>query len=111
MISTVMFVATAQANDVTIKPIRPSNITFLRPNRSDREPAIKINEPSVNKYASTIHCWPARPPPSSRDIAGKATFTTDESKKATNEAKMLTAKTRRKFLFTSNHDSRNQSNQ
>ena len=38
-----------------------------------------MNDPSVSRYASTIHCCAASPPPRSAWIDGSATLTTVES--------------------------------
>ena len=92
-ISTGAVGANAHASDVTAKPIRPAANTRLRPNRSDSDPASRIRDPNVSRYASTIHCCVAMPPPSSACIAGSATFTTELSRNATNEPRMLASRT------------------
>ena len=83
------------SSDVTPKPIRPAANTRLRPNRSDSDPASRMNDPSVTRYASTIHCCAEIPPPRFRRIAGSATLTTDISRNATKEPRMLASRTSR----------------
>src|SRR5215203_2461318 len=46
-------------------------------------------------YALEIHCCPARPPPTSRSIAGSATLTTVASSPATNDPRMAARRERR----------------
>ena len=94
-ISTVAPGAIAASSEVTPNPISPAANTRLRPNRSDSEPASRMNDPSVTRYASTIHCCAEMPPPRSSRIAGSATFTTDTSRNATNEPRMLATRTSR----------------
>src|SRR5207248_1850423 len=46
------------------------------------DPPTRISEPSVSRYASTIHCCAVSPPPRSRWIDGSATLITVESRNA-----------------------------
>jgi hypothetical protein len=49
--------------------------TLRAPTRSAVAPAVSMIEASASVYASTTHCSPASEPPSSRWMAGSATFT------------------------------------
>ena len=55
---------------------------------SPSEPPTRMSEPSVSRYASTIHCWAARPPPRSRWIGGSATLTTEPSMNTIDEPRI-----------------------
>ena len=85
MISTSIVGASAQTSETTPKPPTPIENTRRSPYRSPSEPATRISEPSVSRYAFETHCWPASPPPRSSRIAGSATLTTVASSPATNE--------------------------
>src|SRR3954453_11837104 len=71
--------AAAQIIEVRPKATTPNANTRRSPNRSPSDPPISSSDPSVTRYAFEVHCWPARPPPRSRAMAGRATFTTVES--------------------------------
>ena len=67
----------------------PSANTRRRPTGRSSEPPIRISEPSVSRYASTIHCWLGEAIVSrSWRIAGSATFTTVPSMKTIAEPRM-----------------------
>src|SRR6187431_1983379 len=67
---------------------------------SPNDPATRISEPSVSRYAFETHCCPARPPPRSSRIAGSATFTTVESTDTTAVPMIAAIRTRRLSLST-----------
>src|SRR3954452_16912598 len=58
---------------------------------SASDPATRISEPSVSRYALETHCWPASPPPRSARIDGSATLTTVASRPATKEPMIAAA--------------------
>src|SRR3954466_10699229 len=93
--STPIVGATAQTSDIAPKPATPSEKTRRSPNTSPSRPPTRISEPSTSRYALTTHCWPARPPPRSRSIAGSATLTTVASRNATNEPRIAASRLRR----------------
>src|SRR3954469_4915011 len=93
--STPIVGATAQTSDIAPKPATPSEKTRRSPNTSPSRPPTRISEPSTSRYALTTHCWPARPPPRSRSIAGSATLTTVASRNATNEPMIAASRLRR----------------
>ena len=84
-ISVFEFGATAQSADATPNVATPSLNTRTSPKMSPSEPPTRISEPSVSRYASTIHCCAASPPPRSRWIGGRATLTTVASMKTIDE--------------------------
>src|SRR5690606_11524570 len=90
--------ARAHATDVRANPTRPIAMTRRRPWTSDSDPARRMSAPSVIMYASTTHCWSARPVTapvvSSSEIAGSATLTTEPSRNDTNDARTATTSTR-----------------
>jgi hypothetical protein len=67
--------ATEHASDAVEKSARPTTSVRRRPSRSASEPASSSRLATTTVYASTVHCNAATPPPSSRPIAGRATFT------------------------------------
>ena len=87
--------ATAHSSDAAPKPPTPSANTRRSPNTSPSDPPTRISDPSASRYAFEIHCWPARPPPRSRWIAGSATLTTVASSPATNDPMIAATRTRR----------------
>src|SRR3954454_14877093 len=93
--STPIVGATAHTSDIAPKPATPSEKTRRSPKTSPSRPPTRISEPSTSRYALTTHCWPARPPPRSRSIAGSATFTTVASRNATNEPMIAASRLRR----------------
>ena len=78
-ISVVEVGAAAQSADATPKLATPIMNTRTSPKMSPSEPPTRMNDPSVSRYASTIHCCAASPPPRSAWIDGSATLTTVES--------------------------------
>ena len=83
----------AIAIDAMPNSTSPMRITRMRPYTSLSDPATRMSDPSVIRYASTTHCWVAIPPPSSRMIAGRATFTTVPSRNETNDASTAIVRT------------------
>ena len=73
--------------------------TRRRPSRSPSDPPTSSSDPSVSRYASTIHCWAASPVSRSSRIAGSATFTTVPSRNTTAEPR--TAETSAQRLIRS----------
>ena len=69
-------------------PATPAVNTRRSPSRSVSEPASRMSALSVSRYALDTHCWAAKPPPSSRRIAGSATLTAEESTPAIVEARI-----------------------
>jgi len=59
------------------------------PKMSPSEPPTRMSDPSVSRYAPTIHCCAASPPPRSRWIGGSATLTTLESMKTIDEPRIV----------------------
>jgi hypothetical protein len=94
-ISVVASGAAAQAADATPKHATPSVNIRTSPKMSPSEPPTRMSDPSVSRYASTIHCWVARPPPRSRWIDGSATFTTVPSRNTIAEPRMLASRVKR----------------
>ncbi len=87
--------AAAIATEATPKPTRPMRSTTTRPRTSLRDPATRMNAPSVTRYASTTHCCVESPPPSSRAMAGRATLTTVPSRNDTKDARTAIVSTTR----------------
>ena len=81
--------ATAHSTEATPKLATPSMNTRNSPKMSPSEPPTRMSEPSVSRYASTIHCCAASPPPRSLSIACRATLTTEPSMKAIDEPSTL----------------------
>src|SRR5215472_1411030 len=94
-ISAVVVGARPHASDARLNPARPRTSTRRRPKRSPSEPPITIRDPSVSRYASTVHCRSDRPAWNSRAIEGRATLTTVPSRKATPEPRTVTRRTHR----------------
>ncbi len=88
---------TAQSSDATPNPTSPIRRITIRPSTSDSDPANRMSDPSVIRYASTTHCCVVSPPPSSRAIAGSATLMTLPSRNDTNDARIATQMTSRWF--------------
>ena len=81
--------ATAHSTDTRPKLATPSVNIRSSPKMSPSEPPTRMSEPSVSRYASTIHCWAASPPPRSLSIAWRATLTTEPSMKAIDDPRTL----------------------
>src|SRR6185312_6102733 len=80
--------AIAQIAEVTAKPPSPTRKMRRRPSRSPSEPPTNSSDESVSRYASTTHCWVARPACRSSRRAGSATFTTLPSRNTTPDPRM-----------------------
>src|SRR5262245_2932147 len=81
--------ASAQRIEVTPKPTSPSSNIRRRPNWSPSAPPTRISETVASAYASTTHCWSARPAFRSSEIAGSATLTTVASRKTIVEPRIV----------------------
>ena len=87
--------ASAHNSEVAPKPPTPTMNMRRSPRMSPSEPPTSSSEPSVSRYALAVHCWPARPPPSSSAMAGSATFTAVLSTVTTVVPRMHATSTRR----------------
>ena len=89
------FGANAHITEVTEKPIAPITNTRRRPYWSPSAPPRTISALSAIMYPLRIHCSPPRRRSRSRPMAGNATLTTLDSRKAAPEPRITAASAHR----------------
>jgi hypothetical protein len=93
--------ATAHTTDATSMTRSPATSTGRRPYRSASAPATSRRAVAVRRYPVRLHWMDTRLAPSSRLIAGTATFTTLASRKPAIEARAAAATTAMPALLRS----------
>ncbi len=74
--------APPHATEAAANQVTPMTNVRRLPHRSPNDPPSRTSAPRVTKYELTTHWNSARPTSKSRPMAGRATLTTAESRKA-----------------------------
>jgi hypothetical protein len=87
--------ASAHSTDAVANHATPITYTLRRPSRSPSDPPTRISAASASVYALTVHCSPVTPLWRSSSIEGSASPTTELSRNAIPEPRIMAVSNQR----------------